>query len=136
MTAPLRPVLAVAALLLAQPAAAQTSEAQTSAAQPADNPVAMATGAHLKAMCSRQDDRASRIICLSWLGGASQGHGWFAPNDPGQTPEFCPPSQTFDLAAYRAIILAWLERHPAGLAMPSIEVYSRALAARYPCRKG
>jgi hypothetical protein len=120
----LRPFLAMALLQLGAPAMAQ----------PADNPVAMATGAHLKAVCSRQDDRTSRIVCLSWLGGAAQGQGWFEPKDPGKTPGFCPPSQSYDLAAYRAIILAWLERHPADLARPSIEVYSKALAEQYPCK--
>jgi Rap1a immunity proteins len=116
--------LPVLALLYAVPALAQ----------PADNPVAMATGAHLKAMCSRQDDRASRIICLSWLNGASQGNGWFEPRDPARTPAFCPPSRDFDLAVYRATLLTWLDRHPADLASPSIEVYSKALAAKYPCK--
>ncbi len=104
------------------------------AAQPADNPVAMATGAHIKAVCSRQDDRASRIICLSWLNGTSQGHGWFTPKDPSVTPAYCPPSLDFDLAAYRMLILAWLDKHPTDLARPSIEVYSKALAAKYPCK--
>ncbi len=117
--------LAVAAVLLAAPAVAQ----------PADNPVAMATGAHLKAMCSRQDDRASRIVCLSWLNGASQGNGWFVPKVPAQTPAFCPPSRAFDLAAYRGVILAWLADRPADLASPAIEVYSKALAARWPCKR-
>ncbi|OSZ67089.1 hypothetical protein CAP39_11660 [Sphingomonas sp. IBVSS1] len=105
------------------------------AAQPADNPVAMATGAHLQAICGNQEARDRRIICLSWLNGASQGNGWFKPRDAAQTPAFCPPSLNFDLAAYRSIILAWLAKHPADLARPSIEVYSRALAAAYPCRK-
>ncbi|WP_164155466.1 Rap1a/Tai family immunity protein [Sandarakinorhabdus rubra] len=103
-------------------------------AQPADNPVAMATGAHLKAVCSRQDDRASRIICLSWLNGASQGHGWFTPKDAALTPPHCRPGRDYDLAEYRGVILAWLDRHPADLDRPSIEVYSRALAAKWPCR--
>ena len=113
------------AVLLAAPALSQ----------PANNPMAMATGAHLQAMCSRQEDRASRIVCLSWLNGASQGHGWFEPKDPAQTPAFCPPSRDYDLAAYRGIILAWLNKHPDDLPSPAISVYSRALAAAYPCRK-
>lgn len=117
--------LALPALLLALPALAQ----------PADNPVAMATGAHIKAVCSRQDDRASRIICLSWLNGASQGRGWFEPKDPARTPAYCPPGRDFDLAVYRATLLAWLDRHPADLASPSIEVYSKALAAKFPCKE-
>jgi hypothetical protein len=103
-------------------------------AQPADNPVAMATGAHIKAMCSNRDARESRIVCLSWLNGAAQGNGWFAPKDAALTPAFCPPSRTFDLAAYRSIILAWLDKHPGDLPRPSIEVYSKALAAKYPCK--
>ena len=103
-------------------------------AQPADNPVAMATGAHLKAVCSRSDDRASRIICLSWLNGASQGNGWFTPRDPRLTPAHCPSSVDFDLATTRALVLAWLDKHPADLARPSIEVFSQALAAKYPCK--
>ena len=103
-------------------------------AQPADSPVAMATGAHLKAICSNREARESRIICLSWLNGASQGNGWFAPRDKAKAPAFCPPSRDFDPAAYRDIILVWLDRHPAALASPSIEVYSQALASRYPCK--
>lgn len=116
--------LPLVALLLAAPALAQ----------PAENPIAMATGAHINAVCSRQDDRASRIVCLSWLNGASQGNGWFAPKDPARAPGFCPPGRTFDLAAYRATLLTWLKRHPADLASPAIEVYSKSLAARYPCK--
>jgi hypothetical protein len=104
-------------------------------AQPADNPVAMATGAHLKAVCSRSDDRASRIVCLSWLNGAAQGNGWFTPRDPRLTPAHCPPSRDFDLAATRTLILAWLDKHPADLARPSIEVFSRTMAARFPCKR-
>jgi Rap1a immunity proteins len=104
-------------------------------AQPTDNPVAMATGAHLKAVCSRSDDRASRIICLSWLNGASQGNGWFTPRDSTLTPAHCPPSRNFDLAASRGLILAWLDKHPADLARPSIEVFSRTMAARHPCKR-
>lgn len=109
--------------------------AAAAVAQPADNPVAMATGAHLKAVCSRQDDRASRIICLSWLNGASQGHGWFKSKDAALTPDHCRPGPDFDLAEYRSLILAWLGKNPDDLARPSIEVYSRALAAKYPCGK-
>lgn len=104
-------------------------------AQPADKPVAMATGAHLKAVCSRSEDRASRIICLSWLNGASQGNGWFTPRDPKLTPAHCPPGRDFDLAATRTLILAWLDKHPADLARPSIEVFSRTMAARFPCKR-
>lgn len=119
-----RATMAMAAALLGAPLPAQ----------PADNPIAMATGAHLQAMCSRQDDRASRIVCLSWLNGASQGNGWFVPKDPVQTPAFCPPSRDYDLAAYRSLILAWLAKHPADLASPAITVYSKALAAKWPCK--
>jgi hypothetical protein len=117
--------LALALLLLSTAASAQ----------PAGNPVAMATGAHLKAVCSRSDDRASRIICLSWLNGASQGNGWFTPRNPTLTPAHCPPGREFDLAATRTLILAWLDKHPADLARPSIEVFSLALAAKWPCQK-
>lgn len=118
--------LSVFALLLAAPALAQS----------ADNPIAMATGAHIKAVCSRREDRASRIVCLSWLNGAAQGNGWFAPKDPARTPGFCPPRGDFDLAVYRATLIAWLDRHPGDLSSPAIEVYSKALAAKFPCRTG
>lgn len=118
----IRPTLL--ALLFAAPALAQ----------PADNPMAMATGAHIKAVCSRQDDRASRLVCLSWINGASQGNGWFAPRDPAQTPGHCPPQLDFDIVATRDIVLKWLKANPDQLGSPAMVVFARAMAARYPCK--
>lgn len=116
--------LICAALLLASAPAARAQ----------DNPLIMATGAHLAAVCGQPENATYRLYCLSWLNGASQGNGWFEPREAGALPAWCPPSRTMDLKRHREQLLAWIKANKLAPSMTALEVHARALAAIYPCK--
>lgn len=125
----------LASLLLA--GSAQAAPPAVRAAPPAtDNPTAMATGAHLQAVCGEQGNAVRQLVCLSWLNGAAQGNGWFKSLNPVLLPDYCPPDLNFNLVAYRDIVLAHIARTRTAPNDPAIVVFRQALAARYPCKPG
>jgi hypothetical protein len=127
--------LPIAALLLAS--ATQAAPPVVRDVPPAgDNPAAMATGAHLAAVCGDRKDTGRQLICLSWINGASQGNGWFKSLNPVLMPDYCPPNLNFNLQQYRDLILAHIGKTRTAPNDPSIVVFRQALAAAYPCKKG
>ena len=101
-----------------------------------DNPTAMATGAHVEAVCGDRANTARQLICLSWLNGASQGNGWFKSLNPVLLPDYCPPSLNFNLVQYRDIVLAHVGKSLSARNDPAIVVFRKALAGAYPCKPG
>ncbi|WP_156254990.1 Rap1a/Tai family immunity protein [Sandarakinorhabdus oryzae] len=124
----------LAALLLATTAQAAPTVQQAPPAS--DNPTAMATGAHLEAVCSDRANTARQLICLSWINGASQGNGWFKSLNPVLLPDYCPPNLNFNLVQYRDIVLAHIGKTRTARNDPAIVVFRQALAGAYPCKKG
>ncbi len=84
----------------------------------ARSPLLLYLANDLRVVCGDAKDVANQLICVSWLNGAAQSNGWFTPRDPSLTPAYCPTRRDFDLAAYRPLILARLDKHPADLARP------------------
>ena len=124
---------ALITLLLATAAQAAPTVQQ---APPADNPTAMATGAHVEAVCSVRTNTGRQLICLSWINGASQGNGWFKSLNPVLLPDYCPPSLNFNLVQYRDIVLSHIGKSRTARNDPAIVAFRQALAGAYPCKQG
>lgn len=97
-------------------------------------PMIMNTGHHAKITCGNTTDLASKLVCISWINGASAGNGWTQSRAPTFFPDYCPPSLDFDLGKQKALFVDYLEKASDGkLGEPAILLFREAMAKAYPC---
>ena len=97
-------------------------------------PMIMNTGHHAKMTCGNTTDLASKLVCISWINGASAGNGWTQSRAPTFFPDYCPPSLDFDLGKQKALFVEYLEKASDGkLGEPAILLFREAMAKAYPC---
>ena len=94
----------------------------------------MNTGNHAKITCGDKTDLARKLVCISWINGASAGNGWTQSRAPTFFPDYCPPSLDFDLGKQKALFVEYLEKASDGkLGEPAILLFREAMAKAYPC---
>lgn len=99
-----------------------------------ESPMAMNNGHHAKVICGNGTDLANKLVCISWLNGASAGNGWTQSRAPAVFPDYCPPAVDFNLEQRRALFMEYLNKASEGkLGEPAILLFREAMAGAYPC---
>jgi hypothetical protein len=99
-----------------------------------ETPLLMNTGHHAKITCGDKKDLARKLVCISWLNGASAGNGWTQSRAPAVFPDYCPKNLVSDLEKRKKQFMEYLDKTSKGkLDEPAILLFREAMAQNYPC---
>jgi hypothetical protein len=130
-------IMVLASVLAYAPVAAEESLPALEAHGPPESnesPLLMNTGHQAKITCGDKKDVARKLVCVSWLNGASAGNGWTQSRAPTFFPDYCPNNLVANLEKTQKIFLEYLHKTPdAKLEEPAILLFREAMAKAYPC---